>query len=104
MKGLHEALVAIKNNPDRRNERGYNGICGNLKLLGVDVYDSKEFEELVLSWPKFSGDVEYPVPPANPDETADTEFWHAFNRTTMWEGEYGALRMELLDYLIEVTK
>lgn len=104
MSKLHDALVVIKNNPDQRKDRAYNAICGNLKLLGVDVYDSKEFDDLVRSWPKFSGNTSFPVPPVNPGETAETEFWNAFNRETMWQGEYGALRMELLDYLIEVTK
>lgn len=101
---LHDALVAVKNSPEKRNDRSYRGICGMLKLFNVDVYCSLDFDNLCRNWPKFSGNLNYPVPPANPGETAETEFWNAFNLETMWQGEYGALRMELLDYLIEVTK
>lgn len=66
------------------------GICANLgreaKIL--------EFRELAANWPKYSGSNTFPVPcPGYDSGTAYVEL-------TKWEGEYGALRMELVNWCI----
>lgn len=84
------------------------GICGNLdhqlaKTLGEKMTDYFILEDLGMStyqwvgetsqnWPKHSGCYAMPVP------TPSLEGWVL---THKWEGEYGELRRELLQFLIE---
>lgn len=74
------------------------GICGNVNknIQTHSIRYGDYLTSLFMSWPKFSGVSAYPVP--HPDyESANC----AYNATEMmWEGEYGALRMELLDFCI----
>lgn len=83
------------------------GICGNLdyhlaKKLGAEVTDYFVLGSLGISnygwvgevsqnWPKYSGHYTMPVPLPCPEKPTPTN---------KWEGEYGALRLELLDFLI----
>lgn len=80
-----------------------SGICGNLVHLGGD-------ESLIRGyfhrWPKFSGNRYYPVPSPTGGKAADyydnCVGWRAWpHGLVRWEGAYGALRIELLDFLIE---
>lgn len=89
---LLKALIKTKDSP-----RPTYGICGNVSKniqthwIGYGDY----LTSLFMSWPKFSGVSSYPVP--HPDCESDC----ACSATPMlWEGEYGALRMELLDFCI----
>lgn len=52
---------------------------------------------LFRKWPLFSGSVTCPVPSGGSPYDA---FFRAADAGTMWEGEYGALRLDLLDSLI----
>ena len=76
------------------------GICFNTsQIVGDDgcvAYDVIEY--LSPKWPKYSGDIAYPVPSPNGKETP----MYAYNYSdNLWTGEYGQLRYELLDFLIE---
>lgn len=89
-----EGLLNLRDNGPNEEYFGicYNGaqIIGQVHPHGVDVYS--EFYEFVSlhsqSWPKCSGCLSYPIP----------EQRHlVYNK---WEGESGALRYELIDFLI----
>ena len=84
---LLEALLAL-----RGGELHYpsSGICPNLEFL-IEI-DDEILRELMSGWPKHSGDMYYPVPGGR------DAYYESMNK---WEGEYGALRRELLDYMIE---
>lgn len=55
--------------------------------------------DLMTQWPKWSGERTFPVP--HPEGKCPQR---AFYNLPIWEGPYGALRRELLDYLIERLK
>ena len=94
---------------------GY-GICGNIDHKVTNAMDVK-FPEYVIdddltmysprilkqafyTWPKFSGDVNFPINDPNGIETAED----VYVRSHKWIGEYGALRFELLDHVIDFLK
>lgn len=55
-------------------------------------------KEIMDKWPKHSGSSEYPVPAADGDHR---NAYMGGTATDMWfEGEYAALRRELLDFII----
>lgn len=90
---LLEALQDIKANGPTKKEAG---LCWN-----VDDYFYKRYSgpspclttmtEIWQNWPKFSGDIKFPVP------YGDLTYFRHANK---WDGEYGDLRRELLDFLI----
>ena len=96
---LHEALVRLKEEgPDKRS-----GLCANLGALPSGAW--WDFKGLCKAWPLFSGDGVYPVPAC---EGSDPEFMY-FDTSEigcLWDTstEYGRLRWQLLDWLIEQTK
>lgn len=53
----------------------------------------------MVNWPKKSGNGAFPVPGVIV-RSPITEFYVAQKNNTMWDGEYGALRKELLAFLI----
>ena len=55
-------------------------------------------EDAFESWDKFSGDRLYPVPSPDGSITPKDCYRYTSNR---WVGDYGKLRMELLNHLIE---
>lgn len=91
------------------------GLCKNLldnldKLVpegtcGITSSELKKwlFEQFEL-WPKFSGDIHYPIPCPEDCDSAypDTLYEVARIEGFMWDSShsYGALRWELLDFLI----
>lgn len=87
-----KALVSLKEYvPDT-----YVGICCNVWLVcGEDA--EGWICAVAQHWSKFSGDVKYPVP--HPDVICPIAAYQ-FTRD-VWTGEYGQLRYELLDFLIE---
>lgn len=98
------------------------GICDNLEdtlLIQVECNpDTRAFynelpvylwmRDVATRWPKWSRDGTYPVP--NPDADADAiaehdrlasprdAYWRIADK---WEGVYGELRFELVNFLIE---
>lgn len=81
------------------------GICANVyeimcledsnEELEVDIH--KFLESMFLRWPNFSGYVSYPV------EGSSEVFWSAVAKRHRWdpEDDHGALRLDLLAWLIE---
>jgi hypothetical protein len=86
----------------------YCGICHNLSTMtdGIKeksyVYDEWYYSEELLhelfeTWPKFSGDIEYPIPYLDGEMTPRQAYKNIEN---LWKGPYGDLRKELLDHCI----
>lgn len=107
---LRLLLITRKSLHDRREKRDLcmrSGICTHAtRDLG---YVSRcDVEGLVRararSWPKFSGDNNYPVP-GTPWCSARDMYYVSFgNAELMWDGDYGALREELLNWLIDTLQ
>ncbi len=94
------------------------GICGNIdhkvtnamhvKFPGYVINDDDEFimnswriiRRAFYTWPKFSGDVDFPIDDPYEIETA----YNVYARLPKWTGAYGALRFELLDHVIDFLK
>ena len=74
----------------------YNSFC---TLLRKPDGTLTAIVDLMTEWPKWSGERMFPVP--HPEGKCPQR---AFYNLPMWEGPYGALRRELLDYLIERLK
>ncbi len=85
------------------------GICGNIARKVTDAMNADD--EIILSswqilkrasiaWPKFSGDVDYPIKDPTEIETA----YNVYTKLPKWIGDYGALRFELLDHIIDFLK
>ncbi|ASD52144.1 hypothetical protein KNT64_gp192 [Pseudomonas phage PspYZU05] len=62
------------------------------KLFAVENFDK---------WPKFNGNHSFPVPAPSGVTSSEVD---AFYRLSRWEGEYGDLRLELLNFLIGELK
>ena len=85
--------------------KGY-GICTNLsnkvnsQVEESERYDSHQIlKQAFYTWPKFSGDVNYPIN----DPYNKVSAYRAYD-LPKWTGEYGALRFELLDHVIDFLK
>lgn len=99
------------------------GICNNVfdlrdpRGFSFSLTEMHEvFKETWVRWPKYSGNPTYPVPAPDdhqlqPDSHCTLGDWAAMSSVARayiifydvlngWEGEYGNLRMELLDFLI----
>lgn len=87
-----------------------SAICTNVrwrlnKLPRYQRNISQELEDtlesLFVKWPKYSGIPSYPVPSVTLGLTALDQFdTVALDRSSFWEGEYGELRKELLEFCI----
>lgn len=77
------------------------GLCRN--LASHSMYDSLLIS-IFSKWEKYSGDESYPVPDSleNINRDTDSHMCKYGTTTNMYEGEYGKLRLELLDFLIAV--
>ena len=102
------------------------GICDNIYSVMDDLFGENKswvmenpegfeidlymwVQQVAQKWPKWSGDITYPVPVPVPANMGLAELkagvhtpmdaYHYFHN--VWEGAYGELRMELLDFLIE---
>lgn len=86
-----DALIKVKNG---EIEEDYSGICYNADCISTKVNEEFGAYEVVeafsIGWPKHSGNVVTPC---------------GYKSGNKWIGEQGALRYELLDFLIdELTK
>lgn len=90
-KAMLAALYRVKFTAFKRR-----GICREFyrHCRGDDHY-GEDLRRLFKLWPKFSGYSGYPVP------GGFTAFWRAAGTKYMWSGEYGNLRKELLNFMIE---
>jgi hypothetical protein len=85
------ALERVKKNPIVSC-----GICTNvLEASGENMIFL--LNEYFVRWPKYSGHIAYPVPSI--DMYSSRSQYELSG--DMWAGEYGKLRMELLDFIIE---
>lgn len=111
-KQLHEALVAVRDlataHIDNDKFCSGAGICYNMEnyMCDSDVA-AKYFEvrkevwelmhEAFEAWPKFSGELDFPVP-------GEYDCWTEYNTTKdKWDlaTQYGKDRMELLEFMID---
>lgn len=99
---LIDTLVVLKQLKERGKPREVDhaqfGICFQITHTNNYVYTKR----LMRQWPKYSGDSDYPIP--DPDGIEDPSVYYSRSGSSaMWNKEhpYGALRHELLDYLIE---
>ena len=82
------------------------GICMNMELkvddqVPEECYESwRILKQAFYTWPKFSGDVQFPIN----DPCNEISANHAYVYLPKWEGEYGELRWELLDHVIDFLK
>ena len=104
----HRLLLSILKGIQARKEPVYphTGICYNAYLavgregdydpLPAEVFD-KALEAQIRKWPKYSGNSTYPVPCP---KGGDPQLAWSSHYPNLWQGEYGDLRRELLDFLI----
>lgn len=81
------------------------GICSNLRNKvygeGLDPYELwLIMQQAFYTWPKFSGDINYPIN----DPYNEVSAHRVYDQLPKWTGEYGALRFELLDHVIDCLK
>ena len=83
------------------------GICTNLSnKVNSQVelsarYDSCQIlKQAFQTWPKFGGDIQFPIN----DPYNKVSAHRAYGTLPKWTGEYGALRFELLDHVIDLLK
>ena len=102
---LHRELTRLRHDVTLGIQLKHNGICyntiydgaGNRTInLAVAVWN---LEDLCRKWPKAVNTDGFPVP--CPGYTNAAAGYYATE--DKWAGEYGALRMELLDWLIQET-
>ena len=77
------------------------GICNSLSQRNGQLYYRVVglFDDIVETWPKFSGSCTYPIPGDGTDYTNPDD---CFNRVEdLWEGTQGELRFELLQFVIK---
>lgn len=92
----------------RNGDYQVTGICNFVDTL--TAYDTLTYDYLywaMRQWPKFSGNSSYPVPceGESPDRAYDMFIGSAHRGHWLWESvEYGMVRRELLDFLIEHFK
>lgn len=104
MNDKEELLSILK---ELRNDVGvgevdrYCSICEYVMSEGFWGY-SEIFKPILRKlgseWEHFSGDVTYPVP--DPDGVFNSQDIFEDIDVNMWEGEYGALRKDLLNFMI----
>lgn len=102
-------LLALEGAKEEIN--AHTGICHQDRIvtlkhsqrLGGAAEDL--LQELLEGWPKFSGDESYPIN-SDKNEYPKVEYINASLSVTLWDKntEYGKLRWELLEYLIEELK
>ena len=90
---LLNELRELRDNPSKLNKR--RGICGNLKAREQRL----EFILLVKKWPKYSGNLSFPIPHPNYPNDPGTGY---LEEEDMWNRSkaYGKLRWELLNWAI----
>lgn len=66
------------------------------RYAALNLWDSVR-RDAFRTWPHFSGCIVYPVPPADPHQSA--EAYYEENRDVLWEGRQGELRYDLLGHL-----
>lgn len=103
-----DLLQALKDTLE--NPEPHSAICSNVwgRLFkfpqyqgGIAAEVENSLNPLFERWPKFSGDSRYPVPSPKGCPPKDEFSRVAVSSDNFWEGEYGALRWELLEFCID---
>lgn len=99
---MTDLLTALKqlreNGPHNRSA----GICSQFDLYGL--YSSEERQQFRASfktWPHYSGDPSFPVPSPDGLTYAINAYFDKSNYLWDRNTEYGRLRWDLLDHIIE---
>lgn len=90
---LRGALITIITG-GYRNEK--TGICGNLSNFGLRTRSMDLFTDLATCWPKFYGDISYPIPGRRAEFT-----YHQYKKT-LWIGQQKTLRHELCQFVLDL--
>ena len=91
---LLAALIAVRD----AGGNASHGICCSIATKVRDLTSSwKILDKLIAKWPKHSGYIQYPI------KGGAIAYCEAKNCAKLWDRstEYGALRWELLEWLIE---
>lgn len=73
---------------------------GGKEVLAVQAKARRMMLWIAQDWPMHSYNTEYPVPSPYPELDAVEAFRNPMEGTGFYSGEYGALRLDLLDWLI----
>ena len=102
---LHRELARLRHDVTLGIQSKHNGICYNTHYDSstnrtIKLADAAwDLQVLCRKWPKAVNTDGFPVP--CPGYTNPAAGYHATE--DKWTGEYGLLRMELLDWLIQET-
>ena len=95
MATIVDLLKKVHEGPDKPK----CGICSQRGIIELETPAFELLKEVMAKWPKSSGSRLYPVPSPDPESPSVAYYTHndLWNKNT----EYGRLRWELLDWLIE---
>lgn len=103
---LLDALLCVKQVP--RGQRRNLGLCQDCIKFCFPHYGMQAVTDrlhiLFQLWPKFSGQEDFPIPDPSGKEDPYDIFSRTYSQENQWYGPYGDLRVELLDFLIEILK
>lgn len=86
-------------------DNNIGGIC--LQLGHLCIGESGTLHHLMFLWPKYSGNIMYPIPSTKKGLTPRGCYLYHSRKSSHWTGKnaYSKLRYELLDFLIaELSK
>lgn len=95
---LLKALISLR---DKGPLNVTQGICHNVKRIGWDELANYELSDFMEGWPKHSRNNVYPI------KVGEEHPGNTYNKTeNLWDRntEYGQLRWELLNYMIETLE
>jgi hypothetical protein len=98
IKNILKSLLEIKSNVEANRFPTY-GLCGTFKeMYGESLGRCMNLYGISFKdWHYYSGDTKFPVPYPSMSHYAD----EAYYAKDKYKGEYGKLRMHLLDWLID---
>lgn len=101
-KTLQDHLIDVMDYIDSGNDfhREY-GICDNLTNVSDGEWGCTDLKPYFRMWPEFSGAESFPI---KAPEGTRVDASRAFDDLPLWEGEYGAARRRLLDFLIDTVE
>ncbi|ASD52152.1 hypothetical protein KNT64_gp200 [Pseudomonas phage PspYZU05] len=69
----------------------------------IQLYANRLFSESFMTWGQFSGSIDYPVPAPQSfkNDPKTPSYYQAYVDLPHWKGEYGSLRLSLLNHAIK---
>lgn len=96
---MNDLLTALKqlreNGPKNRDV----GICSQLGWYSSEEH--RQFRASFKTWPHYSGDISFPVPSPDGSIEAIDAYFNNLGDLRDRDTEYGRLRWDLLDHIIE---